>query len=149
MVAKAEKGEWRPFFPNARILISDQQLQAFVQSDVDESDPVAACWQALIQQGVVDTFQDSEEILPGVVAEVTNQHCAGHSVFHFNGGQATFTGHLAVSPVHLATGACEALNEHAEGTFEVLHRIAADGRTLIGPLWPIPGKGKWSQNRLA
>ncbi len=153
MVAKREAGQWLPFFPNAKVLISDVQLAAFKQS-VQNADaeylsyPSTVCWQALIAQGVIETYRDGEELLPGITAEVTGEHCDGHSVFHIGGGETTFIGHLAVSPAHMATGPCEALNEHPEASYAALHRIAADGRNLIGPLWPAPAMGRWQDGRL-
>ena len=148
IVAKRENGQWQPFFPNAKVFVSDEQLESFLAQPKDDSDPTSLCWHSLIDQGVVATYADGEEVLPGVLVEVTGEHGPGHSVFHFNGGEATFIGHLAVTAVHLATGPCEALNQKPEGTFEVLHKIAADGRTLIGPLWPEPGIGRWQDDKV-
>lgn len=153
MVAKREEGQWRPFFPNAKIMISDVQLSAFKASlknaDTEYlSYPSTICWQALLDQGVIETYRDGEELLPGISAEVTGEHCDGHSVFHIGVGDTTFIGHLAVSPAHMATGPCEALNEHPEASYAELHRIAADGRNLIGPLWPAPAMGRWRGDKL-
>lgn len=153
MVAKREAGQWLPFFPNAKIMISDVQLSAF-QESLKTADaetlayPTTICWQALIEQGVIETYQDGQELVPGITAEITGEHCDGHSVFHICGGETTFIGHLAVSPAHMATGPCEALNEHPEASYAALHRIAADGRNLIGPLWPAPAMGRWRNDQL-
>ena len=149
-VATHMNGEWQPFFPNAKILLSAEQLKSFVedQSETTEQSPVHDAWLAMIHQGRVDTYSDGETLLPGVVAEVTNRHQVGHSVFHLNDKEATFIGHLAVTPMHLATGPCEALNEMPEAAFECLQEIARDGRKLIGPLWPGSGVGRWMDNRL-
>lgn len=151
MVAKRVAGEWQPFFPNAKVLISAAQLEEFennISSATEAADdPVVACWQALIAQGVVTTYDDGEEIVPGLKAEVTHEHCVGHAVFHL-GDETTFIGHLAVSPAHLATGPCEALNENAEGSYMALHRVASEGQNLIGPLWAAPGIGCWQNQQL-
>lgn len=149
-VAKRVDGKWHAFFPNARILLSDKQLSDFLtrEPEPDEIDKVHGAWQSLIEQGLVDTFGDGEEIFPAVIAEVTNKHQEGHCVFHLNQGEATFTGHLAVTPVHMGTGPCSELNQMPELVFEQLHQIARDGRKLIGPLWPAPGIGRWLDDRL-
>lgn len=153
MVARHEAGQWFPFFPNAKIMISDVQLSAFKES-LENADaeylayPSTICWQALLAQDAIETYRDGEELLPGITVEVTGQHCDGHSVFHIGGGEATFIGHLAVSPAHMATGPCDALNEHPEASYATLHRLAADGRDLIGPLWPAPAIGRWQNNQL-
>lgn len=148
MAALREQGNWRPFFPNAKILMSEDQLSAFQQMEIEEGNPVQECWQTLIAQGAVETFCNQQEVLPGLVAEVTGFHCAGHTVFHVADGEATFIGHLAVSPLHMSTGPCEALNEMPQESYDVLHKITADGRLLIGPLWPEPGIGRWQNEAL-
>jgi hypothetical protein len=149
MVAKREEGKWLPYFPNAEVLISDVQLKAFEEMEKDTADPTHQCWLSLIEQGVVTTFADGEEVFPDVVAEVSGFHCAGHTVFHFNGANLSFIGHLAVSPLHISTGPCADLNEMPDESFAELHRVIADGRQLIGPLWPAPGMGRWQNEAFA
>ncbi len=164
MVAwRADDGHWEPFFPNARILVSDDVLMAFLGAPpADDSasaegedatpDLQFSAWSALIEQGRVATFADGEEIAPGMRARVLHGHCAGHTVFHFEDDEPTgavaFIGHLAVSPLHLATGPCAALNEQPDEAWAVLHDVAATVPTLVGPLWPAPGYGRWQQDRL-
>jgi hypothetical protein len=52
-------------------------------------------------------------------------------------------GHLAISPVHLATGECPPQHEDAAAAWSTLRALADDGRMLVGPLWPAPGSGRW------
>ncbi len=148
MVAKKEGDDWRPFFPNAKIFISEAQLKAFGEMEKVADDPTHQCWQSLIDQGAVETFADGSEVLPGVTADVTGFHCDGHTVFHFNSGELTFMGHLAVSPVHMTAGPCEALNQTPVESYEVLQKVIADKRQVIGPLWPEPGIGRWTGETL-
>jgi hypothetical protein len=151
MVARRDDaGAWHPFFPNARIALSAAQRDAFLEglgSRTDAEDPERDAWVALLDAGLVDGFADGDELAPGVRAEVTDGHGPGHAVFHFVDAdevvEATFLGHLAISPLHLATGPCTALNEDPERAFERLQATAADGRRLLGPLWPAPGWGRW------
>ena len=127
---------WQRFFPNARVVISEA-----ARRDFDESPPSGELWIAfasLIDAGVVDTYADGDEIAPGVRAEWTGMHNPGHCAFHV-GDDVTFVGHLAVSPLHFATGPCPPQHADPDGAWEWLQRIAADGRVLIGPLWPTPG----------
>ena len=127
---------WRPFFPNARVLISNR-----ARTNHDEHHPdgdLGDAFDALIAAGLVDTFADRDEVMPGVRAEWTGMHNPGHCAFHV-GAAATFVGHLAVSPLHLATGPCPPQHFDADGAWGWLQRTMADGRTLIGPLWPTPG----------
>jgi hypothetical protein len=138
-------GTWQRFFPNARVMISEAALDTFGW-DGDE-DPFTAVWKQLFDEGVVDTFTDGEEIVPGMRADVSTAHNPGHSVFHFGPGpDATFVGHLAVSPLHLATGPCPQQHPEPERAWELLRGYADDGRVLLGPLWPSPGYGRWSRD---
>jgi hypothetical protein len=139
-------GSWTRFFPNARVLISRPAREHFEPVD----DPTTAAWLQLFDDGVVDTFADGEELLPSMRAEVTGAHNPGHTVFHFGAGpDATFLGHLAVSPLHLATGLCPQQHPEPERAWDLLHGYADDGRLLIGPLWPSPGYGRWSGDRFS
>jgi len=136
-LAAVRDGEgWQPFFPNARVLISEE-----ARANHDEHHPggeLGDAFDALLAAGLVDTFTDGAEVLPGVHAEWTGMHNPGHCAFHV-GTAATFVGHLAVSPLHLATGPCPPQHFDPDGAWNWLQRTMADGRTLIGPLWPTPG----------
>jgi hypothetical protein len=146
-------GAWSRFFPNARVLVSDQVLREFTAAGAQGDDDIQhAAWSALIEQGCVDTFVDGAEVVPGLRATLTGAHCPGHAAFHFGqragGGPAvTLIGHLAVSPLHLQTGECAALNAEPAAAWARLRELADDGRTLIGPLWPAPGHGRWVDGR--
>ncbi|MGZ4676788.1 MAG: hypothetical protein ACXVJ7_06660 [Acidimicrobiia bacterium] len=131
---------WRPFFSNARLLISDTAAADFGVSPA--TDLVTAAYGTLFAQGLVDTFTDGAEIVPGVHAEWTGAHNPGHTAFHVgdrDAPSATFVGHLAVTPLHLATGPCARQHPEPERAWDWLQAVAADGRWLIGPLWPSPG----------
>jgi hypothetical protein len=91
--------------------------------------------------------------VPGLRAEVTGAHCPGHAALHFAepgraGVAATMLGHLAVSPLHLATGECPGQHPEPARAWSALRAIADDGRIVIGPLWPTPGFGRWIDERL-
>lgn len=147
-----EDGGWSRFFPNARVLVSDVALRAFRASPARAGDIEWEAWTALIESRFVDTFHDGEVIAPGLTAELTGGHCPGHAVFHFGDAgrspAASLLGHLAVSPVHLASGACAALHSDPSEAWSRLRAILEDDRTLIGPLWPTPGYGSWRNDRL-
>ncbi len=154
MVAwKNEDGTWSPYFPNARVLISEQMLREFQSwpAAVDE-DAQHAAWSALIAQGCVHTFVDGEQLGAGLTACVSGGHAAGHAVFRFGADasspEVSFLGHLAVSPLHLATGECAALNADPHTAWTLLHAQAQQARLLVGPLWPSPGYGRWSNGRV-
>ena len=145
--ARDAEGTWRRFFPNARVMVSEAALDTGWDG---AQDPYTLVWQQLFDEGVVDTFADGDEIVPGMRADVSTAHNPGHTVFHFGPGpDATFVGHLAVSPLHLATGPCPQQHPEPERAWELLRGYADDGRMLLGPLWPSPGYGRWSEDAFA
>lgn len=103
LTAVRDGNSWTTFFPNARVLISDTAKSNF--ADQPLSDDLRAVFTALFDASLIDTFTDGDEIVPGLVAEWTGMHNPGHSAFRV-GSDATFVGHLAVSPLHFATGPC-------------------------------------------
>lgn len=134
---------WKRFFPNSRILISDT-----AKSDFDEHIPpgdLGAAFTALRDADLIDTFSDGDDIVPGLRAEWTGMHNPGHCAFHV-GTEATFVGHLAVSPLHLATGPCPPQHADPDGVWRWLRETMADGRILLGPLWPTPGALRCADN---
>lgn len=149
MVAwRNDDGGWSPFFPNARVLVSDVEMREFLAAPANpEGDLQHEAWHALIDQGLVDTYADGATIAAGLSADVQGAHCPGHALLHFGAADAypevTILGHLAISPLHLATGECPALQSDAAAAWSLLRRTAEDGRVLIGPLWPAPGFGRW------
>ena len=141
--ARDEDG-WRPFFPNARLLISDRALDSFVQAPPDYE--LGTAIQSLLDAGLVDTFGNGDELALGVTAEWTGMHNVGHCAFHIGEAKAaaTFVGHLAVTPLHLATGPCPAQHAAPDDAWRWLMSIASDpARVIIGPLWPSPGAVRW------
>ncbi len=139
---------WRPFFANGRISISAPARASFPEAPATEL--VRECFTALSERGLVDTFSDGDDIVPGVRAEWTGAHNPGHAVFHVGQPAAlTFVGHLAVSPLHLATGPCKPQHPDPERAWALLRSYADDGRVLAGPLWPSPGAGRWRDGGFA
>jgi len=148
-----DAGRWVPFFPNARILLSDVELAGLRgQCAVERpADLVSEAWAALLEAGCVGSYRDGEAVVPGLVAQVSGGHGRGHAVLQIREGERTvfsFIGHLAVSAVHLATGECGALNEDPAEAWRLLHEVAQGEGLLAGSLWPTPGYGRWDGERL-
>ncbi|MCU1364520.1 MAG: fold metallo-hydrolase [Ilumatobacteraceae bacterium] len=138
--AVRDEGGWRRFFPNAHLLISDSALDSFTQAPPEGQ--LGTAIQTLIDADLVDTFGDGDEMAPGVTAEWTGMHNIGHCAFHV--GVATFVGHLAVTPLHLATGPCLSQHFAPDDAWRWLQSIASDpSHVIIGPLWPSPGAIRW------
>ncbi len=131
---------WRPYFPNAQVLLSTQALDHFAVEP--EAGEVGVAFSALLAAGLIDPYTDGEEIAPGVRAEWTGMHNPGHCAFHV-GSAATFVGHLAVTPLHLDTGPCPSQHADPDGAWRWLEAVKADGPILVGPLWPSPGALRW------
>ncbi len=139
-----EAGAWAPFFPNSRVLISDRALASFDKASA--GDFVFDALTPLVQRALVDTFTDGDDVLRNVRAEWTGAHNPGHTAFHVGPADTpalTFVGHLAVTPLHLATGPCAAQHAEPERAWEWLTAVARTGRWLAGPLWPSPGALRW------
>jgi hypothetical protein len=137
-VACRERDGWTPFFPNARVLVA-------VPERMEHEG-----WVPLRAAGLVDTFGDGDEIVGGLVAERTGDHDVDHHVFHVGDPShpsATFLGHLALSPVHLASGPGK-LHLDSVAAWATLQRLIADDRPLVGSLWPAPGAGRWTGTQL-
>ncbi len=151
---RTDDGAFGPFFPNARVLLSDVELATFQARDTQgDGDLEKQAFGALIEQGLVSTFANGEELAPGVRAEVGGGHGPGHATFTFGdpadpAEAAILLGHLAVSPLHLATGPCAGLHVDPEAAWARLTEIAGSGSRLIGPLWPAPGHGRWQDGAL-
>jgi hypothetical protein len=146
MIARRDGKHWIPLFPNARIAVADVALKTF------EADPgdfeASRAWRQLIDDGHVDTYCDGDKIVAGMTVERTGAHNPGHCVFHFGPEPAlTWLGHLAISPLHLATGPCPQQHPEPERAWELLRSYRDDGRLLTGPLWPSPGLGRWTDGR--
>jgi glyoxylase-like metal-dependent hydrolase (beta-lactamase superfamily II) len=137
-------GSWAPAFPNARIVMTSTELDWLAgdgrAGGLDALD-------ALIAKGVVDGVDDGHRITDEVHLELTGGHTPGHAVVHVRSGRdrATLLGHLALSPLQIATGARADGNLDAATARRRLEALAAESAEhetlLIGPLWPFPGAG--------
>lgn len=137
-------GSWSPFFPNAALVVTQRELDALDAG----AHPTAehGPFDALRARGIVDAIAgDRPEVAPGVSVEVAGGHTPGHAVVRVRSGgdSAVMVGHLAVSPLHLATGECPQQHPDPALVEATLTGLRASGALLIGPLWPAPGAGRW------
>jgi hypothetical protein len=140
-----EPDVFEPFFPNARIRLSQHCVDA-VRSDPEPHWTVDV-WRDLLANGHVDALGDHENLAAGVTVEHTGAHDVGHCVVHIDGAtKATHLGHLALTPMHLDTGPCEGKHLDHHEAERLLRRFTDDGRLLLGGLWPPPGAGRYLDN---
>jgi len=141
----APDGGWAPAFPNARVVMMAAELEWLAARDRAFTPGGLAALNALIDQGVVDGVEDGHEITGEVRLELTGAHSAGHAFVRVESGgeSATFLGHLALSPINVATADSSAANVEAAREAEVLERLVAEAAArdtlIVGPLWPFPG----------
>ena len=124
-------------------------IQAFAAGPAPEDPDGTLVHQAvgaLLALDVIDPFEDGAAMPSGVLAEMRGGRGEGHTVFGVAPG-VHFIGHLAVSPVHFATGECAQMHEAPGEAHEILIGLARTGETMIGPLFPAPGYGHWNGTR--
>jgi hypothetical protein len=143
MIAWREDDAWVPFFPNASVLLARAERDAIAgPGDYEPSGGEALL--ALDALGTVTTVDNGHRVTPEVTLRLTGKHSPGHQLVDVESGgeRATLLGHLALSPLHCATGE-GTLHQDVPGAKAVL-RTLADGRILAGPLWPAPGAVRWT-----
>lgn len=142
-----DQGGWSPAFPGARVVLTRDEL-AFLADPGSVDVNGNAILAELSAQGVVDGVAGDHAVTDEVSFELTGAHSTGHAVVRVRSGdeQAILVGHLAVSPLHVATGVCPGLHREPEKANQVLGELvaeaAATGALLVGPLWPHPGAGR-------
>jgi len=137
---RTDDGRWAPFFPNAGLLISERELAAWDRPELRD----------LEEAGAIRPTGERHVITSEVSLEHTGAHSVGHQIVRVEseGERAVIVGHLAVVPLHLATGVCEQEHDEPEAAWQVLSAIRDEGALLIGPLWPTPGCGRWDGSQL-
>jgi glyoxylase-like metal-dependent hydrolase (beta-lactamase superfamily II) len=149
--AVASDGTWEPAFPNARIVMTNAEL-AYLSGGAPASGLDAL--NALLEQGAIDGVDDGHRVTGDVSLEISGGHTPGHALVRVRSGseQATFLGHLALTPMHIST--CDPARMHfdpapATVAFEALIAESTErGSTLVGPLWPFPGAGQVMDDRV-
>jgi len=136
------EGAWRPFFPNARVVMSRDEL-SHVAAHPEIGGAVAL--RRLIDQGVVEGVDPPWEVAPGVALELTGGHSPGHCVVRV-GEDAVFVGHLAINPLQAGAGVIRGQHWDDDAAHSALERELAwaseRDALVIGPLWPAPRAGR-------
>ena len=143
-----DDGSWSPFFPNAKILVPQRELDAIDRGE--HPSPVHAAFTQLRELGVYQPVDDGERVTANVSLEHAGAHTPGHAFVRVSSGgeRAVMVGHLAVSPLHLVTGPCPQQHPRPEEAQLLIDDLLEEDAVLIGPLWPAPGAGRWDGKRL-
>lgn len=141
-----DAGRWTPFFPNAPILMAREELDAIDAGFEIDGEPLSGL-EALTElraAGAVEASDDGVPLTPEVTLHLTGAHNPGHQIVRIASGEAraVLLGHLALTPLHLATGPCD-LNVDPPAAHVALAALRDEGSLLLGPLWPAPGAGYW------
>ncbi|HUY65902.1 MAG TPA: hypothetical protein VMV06_03715 [Acidimicrobiales bacterium] len=135
-------GAWRPFFPNARVVMSHDELTHVAAEPATGGSAPLRC---LIDQGVVEGVDPPRDVAPGVTLELTGGHSPGHCVVRVGEG-AVLVGHLAINPLQAGAGVIRGQHRDDDAAHSALEGELAwaseRGALVIGPLWPVPGAGR-------
>ncbi len=143
-----DDGSWVPFFPNAPILVPQRELDAIDRGE--HPSPAHAAFTELRALGVYQAVGDGDRVTANVSLEHAGAHTPGHQFVRVSSGgeQAIMVGHLAVSPLHLATGLCPQQHPKPDEAQVRIEALLEEDAVLIGPLWPAPGAGRWDGKKL-
>jgi len=142
-----DEGAWKPFFPNAPILMTQTELDGIDHLPFEP--PGRKVLAELQADGAVRGVADHESITSAVSLEFTGGHSPGHAIVRIRSGgeQAIMVGHLALTPLHLGRVDPDG-NVNAERAMAARRALLAEDAILIGPLWPAPGAGRWNGSEL-
>ncbi len=144
-----------PAFPNAAYFIPPEELEFWTQKPGDEAsfpNFMLAVGNRQLEplRGLIRTYRDGDEILPGVTAVAAPGHTLAHHAFMIGDGGARLL-HMVDAAVHYLVGpeepdwalAVEMDPDAAARTRRRLFRRAADEKLLVaGYHFPFPGLGR-------
>ena len=146
-----------PMFYEATHMIGKSEFDYWMDpATVDSIDPgrttfaVGAKRRLETVEDSIVTFEDGEEILPGIAARATFGHTPGHMAFHLNQGSnnamiigdAIVNHHLAFERPEWRAGSDQDPDQGAQTRLSLLDQLSADQMTLIGFHLPDGGIGR-------
>ena len=143
-----DDGSWVPFFPNARILVPQRELDAIDRGE--HPSPVHPAFMQLRALGVLQAVEDGHRVTEHVSLEHVGAHTPGHQFvrIHSGGETAVMVGHVVVTALHLVTGPCPQQHPRPDEAQARIVTLLTEDAVLIGPLWPEPGAGRWDGEKL-
>ncbi|EYD72166.1 MBL fold metallo-hydrolase [Limimaricola hongkongensis] len=148
-----------PLFVNARHLIGRIERDYWVDPETPEtigaerqSFAAGAARRIELLADRLETFEDGDEVLPGVVARASFGHTPGHMSFEIGGGQALVAGdaignaHLAFARPEWPMPADQDPEKAARTRLALLQDLAERGVPLIGFHLPAGGMGSVKKN---
>lgn len=142
-----------PVFANARHLIGRTEREFWMDpATADQIDPARLSFLAGAQRRIetlgdlLETFEDGDEVLPGITARATPGHTPGHMSFDlgdkaFVTGDALLNAHLAFLRPEIASGSDQNPEMASETRMKLLEYLADSQRTIVGYHLPDGGIG--------
>lgn len=142
-----------PLFTNARHMIGRAEYDYWADPEtVNTIDPARQSFAAGAKRrldalaGILDLFEDGDQVSPGVTAMATPGHTPGHTSFDIAGqmlvtGDALTNAHLAVRRPDLPSGSDQNPELGAETRINLLNNITDSGISIIGYHLPDGGMG--------
>ncbi len=166
----AGQESWRPAFANSALTIAAAEYQ-FILAGWSPAEPAVEgsgdeglgddglgddggllgrrAFLQLDAQDVVRPVDMPAELAPGISMTHTGGHSPGHAIItcESEGQRAVLIGHLAINPLHAATGHRDDLLHADTGAGwqaleDVLNNAHEDQALVIGPLFPSPGAAR-------
>ncbi|OOY07264.1 MBL fold metallo-hydrolase [Thioclava sp. F36-7] len=146
-----------PFFANAQHMMGKDEFEYWLNPEtLDTIDDgrktfaAGALRRLEILEDQIDTFGDGEEILPGIMAQMTPGHTPGHMSFHVKNGntQAFIIGdaivnhYLAFAAPGMEAGSDQNPELGAKTRVALLDQLATDNLPIIGYHLPEGGLGR-------
>ncbi|MFT6533583.1 MAG: glyoxylase-like metal-dependent hydrolase (beta-lactamase superfamily II) [Limimaricola cinnabarinus] len=148
-----------PLFVNARHLIGRVERDYWTDPETPvtigaerQSFAAGAARRIELLQGVLETFENEDEVLPGIVAQASFGHTPGHMSFEIGSGQALVVGdaignaHLAFARPEWPMAADQAPEQAARTRLVLLQELVERGMPLIGFHLPDGGMGRVEKN---
>ncbi|GAD54579.1 MBL fold metallo-hydrolase [Limimaricola cinnabarinus] len=148
-----------PLFVNARHLIGRVERDYWTDPETPvtigaerQSFAAGAARRIELLQGMLETFENEDEVLPGIVARASFGHTPGHMSFEIGSGQALVVGdaignaHLAFARPEWPMAADQDPEQAARTRLVLLQELAERGMPLIGFHLPDGGMGRVEKN---
>ena len=103
-LTKGEPGDWRPVFPNARVIVQKSEWNAAVDPrPIERGSYFASDLVPIAEDGRLELIEGETQVAPGVSLELTGGHTRGHQMVRISSGgsEVLYPGDLIPTLAHL------------------------------------------------